>query len=188
MIAVTRVRSAVQTMLEAKLPAELEASAVRELPEEYRDYLMPPRLWKRLQTYRALKPDQSPAVAVSSPGLAEAPKRMGDGEWSAVWAVHVFCATRGPGFDLTADITGAYLAAIRTTLLKFTIELDGAQRAKWVAETYDLIDSDSQRTIGAGLVAVNLPVRGVTLEEADPEIPYGEQVTSTIVDVEPMED
>lgn len=163
------VRKALQESLELWLPSVLHTLAdergidISKAPT--------PKSWKRLPDFRALKPDQSPAVVVASPGLAGDAVRGSDGVYSAVWNAHVFVVVRAATFDEVSDLVGLYTAAIRVAAVQHRPDSPSLKRPIWRGEGYAEIDARDARTIGAGIVQFRIPATQVVDDAAGPVVP-----------------
>jgi hypothetical protein len=142
------IRSAAQDVLQARLPALLPPLADQEgLP------LPPVRTWRRLADFLLISELESPAMVVTTPGLSGAVERRGR-DTRAPWAVRVFTVVHGRTYEETAARVAAYVAAARTVLLDEQFLGGLAGQCEWVAENYSELDTDNDRSIGAGSVTV----------------------------------
>lgn len=144
-------RRAVEQLLQANLPAFLRDMAPVEgvqLPDVV--------TWSRLPDFALIAENQSPAVIVTSPGVASIER----GEFAqlrtdvAEWDVRVFVVVRGRTFEETADRVAAYTAAVRAVLRNARALPGLATGCRWTAERYTELSTDQGRTVGAGSVTV----------------------------------
>lgn len=115
---------------------------------------------------------QYPALAFTSPGLADTPVRMGGGRYTLAWTCLVTVVLRGSTgtYRDTARDTRLYVAAIRAVIARNrTLHVDGlpgfARDAEFVGEDYAAYDSPSSaRTLGAGFVEFTITVEDALVD------------------------
>jgi hypothetical protein len=158
------IRRAAQTVLKQQLPAVLDGLAEQE------GMGLPPIVtWRRLSDFLLITDLQSPAMVVTTPGVADTAERRGRDQ-RADWLVRVFTVVRGRTYEETADRVAAYVAAARTVLLS-DADLGGlAAGCQWVRESYSELDNDKERTVGAGSVTVRYAriLTGLVPDPSDP--------------------
>ncbi len=141
-------RRSAQQVLQEHLPVLLPLLAEQEGLE-----LPPIRTWRRLGDFLLISELESPAMVVTTPGLSGQVERRGR-DTRAPWAVRVFTVVHGRTYEETADRVAAYIAAARTVLLDEQFLGGLAARCEWLAETYSELDTNTDRSIGAGSVTV----------------------------------
>lgn len=123
------------------------------------DGLKPPAVWKHMPSPESMSTARYPAVAVSSPGLAEPPTRNRD-KYSATWRVVVTVWVRNDkpptrklgedAFSLVAKQTREYVKAVRSCLLAWG-------EGTWTDEGYAKVDDyAASGTLGAGFVELSV--------------------------------
>lgn len=149
-LSVDEICVAVQTTLEAELPAALVALE-REHLGEIKD-------WKQLPEIKALVTARVPAVAITSAGLVTAPVlRNSSGTYDTTWRIAIGIYERGRNHDETQKRVRDWCACIRLTLLSNPSLGGVSSNLIWSGEEFDLIpDRDSARTVAIGAVAVNV--------------------------------
>lgn len=155
---------ALEETLRTTLPQVLELPEVKAyLGTTAADY-RPITTWEQLPTLAAIATADYPAVAITSPGLVQPPayQRSKD-SWETWWRAEVGIFDRA-GFDddghrITQAMVRNWIAWLRTAALRQQT-LGGAARAVvWAGEEYDLLpDREQARTIGAGVLALNIKV------------------------------
>jgi hypothetical protein len=112
--------------------------------------------------------DQLPAVLVISVGTSEPPLREGGGSYRARFDVGAGCVCSSRTQAETRRAAMLYAAALRLLLIQRP-SLDGhASGTVWTSESYDELDFDDGRTLGAGVVAFTVEVHEVALANAGP--------------------
>lgn len=131
--------------------------------------LAPVEEWQQLPTAEALSTAQFPAIAVTTPGLADTPTRTGRGV-NAVWRIAVGVYDRGGSHAQTAGNVRKWAALIRTVLLQ-DLAGDIVWQVTWVGEEYALRpEVSSARTLGGAAVAVDVAVHTAT--PLPPQVPH----------------
>jgi hypothetical protein len=174
------IRRCAQATLELWMPSivvELARRADDRYPPgagepTFEQVVIPPRDYQRLpdEDVWDLAADQTPVVAVSSPGVPKV-TRDSDGLYSAEWMVHVAVIVRGDTFEQTTDILGIYLTAARMALCQHGLGLQGASKPRWVTETYKELDTDVSRSLQGGSTTVRVRVADVMDDTAGPAEP-----------------
>lgn len=112
----------------------------------------PPRSWGLMTDFAALPDKQSPAVAVTSPGLEDEPGSGGESRMSssvsAIWRVRAHAVVRAGTYEETARTVYRYAAALRVAVLRHRkLSGDIARTTRWLDEEYDALSVNTQRTI-----------------------------------------
>lgn len=148
-------------LLEAELGYEKES-----LPDP------PPSGWGRRTNVDidAHRPENStPAVIVTAGGTTGV-QRDGDGSYDAMWEIQVGVIVSSATEEDTRDMAGLYAVAIRTCLTQHTWE-QAAVSCRWAGERYDLIDTDSERTIAGAACVFDVYTDAVLTTDAGPTTP-----------------
>lgn len=112
----------------------------------------------------------TPSFVVSSPGLAGAPTRSGDGSYNATWRVIVTFFCRGEGYGDTATRARQYAKAGRAAVMRHQ-QLDGlASAVDWVGEEYDRINARDARTLAGAFVTFDIDIDGA-LDDTSADVP-----------------
>jgi hypothetical protein len=112
--------------------------------------------------------EQTPACTVVVPGLADEPRRAGDGKHSAKWAAAVLIIVSGRDEESTARGVRLYCAAVRAMFVQHP-DIDGfASSTDWVDEDYDALDFENSRTLQGGRVDLVIEVNAVVDSAAGP--------------------
>lgn len=115
--------------------------------------------------------DQLPGAVVVAPGLADQPRRSGDGRLEGTWVVGVAVVTSGQ--DRTGSITlcELYVAAVRAMLLQHPSLGGFAESTQWVDERYDDL-ADDARTMAAGTLQLLVTVPNILdLKKGPADVP-----------------
>lgn len=152
------------------------------------------RAWAPAPTFDKWPEDQLPAVLLVSTGIPSPPPKRGGGEawYRARWllGLGVVCSARTQA--QSHEQAMLYLAAHRMILVQRP-SLEGYARGTvWVGESYDELEYDDTRSLGAGLAAFEVEVDNVASANAgpltpdDPDWPYEPwaRVETVEVDVE----
>jgi hypothetical protein len=126
-----------------------------------RNFYAQPRSYERWSAWDATMPeDQTPAVVVVSPGLAEEPSRRGD-TWTAKWSVSVAAIVTARTKSEGRDLVEAYCAAVRASVMQHRSLGGFAAGCSWVDETYALDSPADERTWVPGMVSFTVEVNDV---------------------------
>lgn len=117
--------------------------------------------WHQLPTIEALTTANTPAGAITSPGLASDPTRHG-GRIDAVWRVVVGIYDRDADHTATAHRTRVWAGLVRACVLR-NPRLGGiASGVTWVGERYEVIPARAAaRTLGGCAVSFNVSAKDV---------------------------
>ena len=130
---------------------------------------------------------QLPAVVVSSPGLAGAPKMEGTGAYTAIWNVNIAVIVSAMDQASTNTLAKIYAAAVRGIMVQKPSIGGFAVHSVWTNESYDdLGSSDGERTFAVGVGEFAVMVEDVVnkmggprtyqfIEPPDPETQPGSQ-------------
>lgn len=160
----------VMLAVEAVLRERLPALAIRA-------GLEPVATWQQVPTIDALTSASVPALAITSPGITEAPKRRA-GVYEATWRVAIGIYDRGRDHEATAGRVRTWAAIVRAALTGS--RLGGiAAETTWVGEDYaSLPGRDHARTIAGAAVAFDVRVPAA-LGAPDPDL--GGETTTTVI-------
>jgi hypothetical protein len=153
-----------------------------------------PRGWTVAPDVNKWPEDQLPAIILASTGIPAPPRKSGDGRYRARWEMRITTVVSARSERDSRRIASRYTAALRA-LFAQRPSLDGkADGIDWIAERYDEIAFDEQRSLGHGTVALLVEVDDVTTtgagpmtpdEPLDPDIePWPEWPTVQTVDVD----
>jgi hypothetical protein len=156
---------ALEGTLRQALPQVLDLPEVKAYLGEAAVNYRPITTWQQLPTIQAIATADYPAVAITSPGLVQAPtySRSSD-SWETWWRAAVGIYDRAgvddDGHRETQALVRNWIAFLRTAALR-NQTLGGAARAVvWSGEDYDLLpDRNNARTIGAGALALDIKVQ-----------------------------
>lgn len=127
------------------------------------------RTWEQLPTLEALTTANLPAVAVTSPGLADRPTRRSSG-YNAPWRIVVGAFVRGTSFTETAGRVRDWAAVIRQVMVQHPTLGGVATGLEWVGEEYvERPERSSARTLGGCAVAFDVTARNVI--DSEPYVP-----------------
>lgn len=154
-----QVEQAVIETLQLWLPTYLrQMEVVGERPDQS---LRPPRHYKTANRFENWPDDQLPVAVVVSPGLREAPRRLGSGEFNAKWTVGIGIVCSADNAQNTNSLAKAYAAAVRAVLTQKP-DLGGfAAGVEWLDETYDDAPVEAGRTLASGQVVFAIQVNSV---------------------------
>lgn len=113
-----------------------------------------PRSWGLMTDFAALPDKQSPAIAVTSPGLEDEPGSGGESRMSssvsAIWRVRAHAVVRASTYEETARTVYRYAAALRVAVLRNRkLHQNVARTTRWLDEEYDALSVSTARTIAA---------------------------------------
>lgn len=149
---VTRIQiaDAVKTVLQDWLPAYI---AEIERQNDLTPQSLPmPRSYSTRTEVTKWGEEQTPAVVIVSPGLSGPPRRDGDGDWQAPWAIAVGVITSGSSQESVIENSSFYGAAVRACLLQRT-PLPGVDgRLLWLDESYTDIPENDSRSLAAARI------------------------------------
>lgn len=130
-----------------------------------------PRSYSQRNKFDIWPEDQLPAIVVISPGLAEKPRRLGDGSHTAKWAVAIACIVGAKDEEETRNLAGLYTAAIRALFLQRASLNQFAAGVEWLDERYDDMPDDARRSVQSGTVILAVEVDDVVTANAGPVTP-----------------
>lgn len=171
------IEQATEQVLATWLPSYL-AEAVRQAGHTEPDpWPPPPRAIETFAAFTTWDELALPAVIVVSPGTDGEPRRDGRGEWSAWWRLGVWVVVGASTQDHTRRLAHLYGAATRVCLINHHTLGGVASRTDWVGETYDTLNTDTARTVGAVGVDFRVEMRdvaghGPTVMPPDPPDPH----------------
>lgn len=129
------------------------------------------RAWVTAPSFDKWPEDQVPAVLLISVGLAEAPRKGGDGRYRARWQMGLGCICSARTQAQAHAQAMLYVAAHRTLLIQRP-SLDGwADGVVWQDEDYAQISYDDLRTLAAGQATFTVEVADVVTANAGPLTP-----------------
>lgn len=176
-----QVAQAAEATLKAWLPA-----TVAEVADAHALELFVPRDpedYRLVATADAVRAVDRVAVAVTSPGLTERPRRSGRGTYDARYALVVSTFVRAADYDVTLRTASAYAVAVRTALLQHPSLGGFASGVEWTGEDVVPVggDASTTRTLALAVVELDVLVANVADETG---APLG-VVTSTDVPLTP---
>lgn len=118
-----------------------------------------------------LREDQLPALAIMSAGLTEPPQaHNSDGSYTAKWRVDCISSCVARGNRQARRLAQWYTAAVRAILLQW--DFSGTDlsliRIDWVSERYSTRSPTEERTMGEGVVSVDVHATDVMYRSAGP--------------------
>lgn len=141
-----------------------------------------PSSFDLVPTREAIRRVQGAACAVSVPGLAQDPRRHGDGSHDATFILSVAVFHENTPAMPLVTAAGDYIAAIRDCLIQRPSLGGFAKQTTWTTESVDLVsDALTPLTLGLGIVEFEVLVADV-LNLTPPSGP-GPSVVSTTVTV-----
>lgn len=141
---------AAETTLRDHLPALAAARGLDPVVE-----------WKQVPTPDALSTANTPAMAITSPGLTEPPARR-SGTVDATWRIVIGVYDRGDDYGDTAARTRKWAAVVRQVILQHPTLGGVANGVAWVGEEYaERPERSSARTLGGCAVAFDVSARDV---------------------------
>lgn len=117
--------------------------------------------------------EQLPMVIAIAPGLADPPSKNGSKRHRATWqvAVVVLVSVRRTADNNPRKVAGYYGAAVRGLLVQRP-GLEGfAEGTTWVDESYQDVNTEDSRSLGAVRVVFDVEVDGVVTGDAGPVAP-----------------
>jgi hypothetical protein len=130
-----------------------------------------PRGWTVAPDVNKWPEDQLPAIVFESTGIPELPRKDGGGRYRARWALRITTVVSARDERSSRRLASRYTAALRA-LFTQRPSLDGnANGVDWVAEAYNELSFDDQRSLGHGTVALLVEVDDVTTAGAGPATP-----------------
>jgi hypothetical protein len=130
-----------------------------------------PRGWTVAPSVDKWPEDQLPAIIFESTGIPGLPRKGGDGRYRARWELRVTTVVSARSERDSRRLASRYTAALRT-LFAQRPSLDGnANGIDWLAERYDELAFDEQRSLGHGTVALLVEVDDVATAGAGPQTP-----------------
>jgi len=133
--------------------------------------LQRPRRFLVGQTLDKWPEDQVPAVVLVSAGLAEPPKRRGDGTYDARWLMGLGCVCSARTEEKTHALAQIQLAAHRQILLQRPSLEGRAAGMTWLDDDYAQLPYDDNRSLGAAMAFFTVQVNGVGQTGAGPVTP-----------------
>jgi hypothetical protein len=115
--------------------------------------------------------EQLPALIVVVPGLADAPRKDGDGVINAPWRVHPVVFSLGPDKATTDTNSKLYAAAVRAILLQHASLGGFSDGLVWEGEDYDIGPPQGGRTIGSAVLNFVVHVPEATVKGVGPHAP-----------------
>lgn len=91
--------------------------------------------------------DHLPAIYVVATGIVERPVKDGEGTYRAAWAVGVAAVVEANTAANTDALAKLYAAAIRGSLLQHPSLGGVARGTEWLAESYDTVPAEKQRSL-----------------------------------------
>lgn len=129
------------------------------------------RSWATAADFETWPEDQVPRVLLVSPGLLEAPKASGHGEYRVKWSLGLGVVVSAATMAETMVLAKLYTAALRVCLLQHQ-SLEGfAAGVEWLDENYDDLPSIDTRSLGAGQAIFAVEVDDVSRRWGGPATP-----------------
>jgi hypothetical protein len=162
--------------------------------------LVPFNSWTASNDLATFKEDHLPALIIISPGLVEAPTRDG-ASYMASWDIRIAVVLSSRDRESTKQFVELYVAAIRALVLQHQslpyldtalgkVVTGIADGIDWLDESYDEVDEQDSRTLGAGQISLAVQVSdvlnvhlGITEPSTDPTDLEPVQVTSADVEI-----
>jgi hypothetical protein len=130
-----------------------------------------PRGWTVAPSVDKWPEDQLPAIIFEATGIPAPPRKGGDGRYRARWEMRITTIVSAKTERDSRRVASLYTAALRA-LFAQRPSLDGhADGIDWLAERYDELAFDEQRSLGHGTVALLVEVDDVTTAGAGPVTP-----------------
>ena len=130
-----------------------------------------PRGWVIAPSFDKWPEDQLPAVVVISIGLADVPRKGGDGKYRARW--DIVCGSAFSARTQAESRLGSmfYVSALGTLLgQKPALEV-GALAVDWLDEDYTILEFSDERTLSAGAARFQVEFDDVRTTKAGPANP-----------------
>lgn len=147
---------ALETTLRDHLPATVAALVAQHgwVADDFPTILE----WQQLPTLEALSTADTPAMAVTSPGLVGEPAySRADGGYRATWALSAGIYDRGEDHAHVQAKIRRWCAAVRLTVRAHRTLGGVATGSTWIGDRYGLKPNrDQARTLGMGAVAFNV--------------------------------
>lgn len=166
------VREAVVTHLQTWMPAY-----IAEIARQRGRTTPPPiRSWAARVDFTQLAGETTPMLVVVAPGLANKPRRMGDGNYEVDWAVGIGVVTMADTEEHTMELAELYTAAARAAMLQHGSVSGLAVGVSWEDERYDdrtalNMRPDDIRTVAAGQSLFIVAISDVTDAYGGPVAP-----------------
>lgn len=131
-----------------------------------------PRTWTTLNRFDNWPELGPPMVLIMSPGLAEVPKKKGDGSYWAKWIVGVALVVSARDQESTNQLSKIYAAAARSSLLQHPSLQGECQGLDWTDEKYtDLPPNEQDRTLAAATLMFHAEYKDVVDDSYGPSTP-----------------
>lgn len=143
-----------------------------------------PRTYTTKNEFSFWPADQYPVCVVVSPGLAEAPRREGNGNYTAWWSLGVGVIASANTEEATNNLSKIYAAAVRAIMLQQqTMSPAGSPPVtagiEWLDESYDdLPDENQERTLRASMWVGMALIDSVVTSQTGPLEPDPDQAGS----------
>lgn len=153
-----QVCSAVEGSLRAGYKVTLDLPPVLALLGDVRGRYRDITEWQQLPTIEALSTAKTPAVAITSPGLASAPTyQRSRNSWEVTWRVAIGVYERGADHQETQAKVRNWIAVLRITLQRDPTLGGVAKTLTWTGEEYNLLPArQAARSLALGALAVDV--------------------------------
>lgn len=131
-----------------------------------------PASWITKQTFTALPGEENtPAIIVIAPGLADPPKHRGDGYWDVMMRLGVVALCHGPEANFARELAGHYQAALLALCQQQRKVANNIRLEEWEDLAIDDVDDDQARTLCAARLEFVYFVQGFSFELDGPVTP-----------------
>ena len=146
-------------------------SEVERQHERPAGYWQRPRSYTRTMSFDKFPEDQLPAIILISSGLAEQPRRGGDGSYNARWLMLFGCLCSARTQQDAHDMAHDYAAAVHTLMVQKP-SLDGhADGLTWLYDRTDDLAHSDIRSLASCTAGFSVQVNGVASAYGGPVTP-----------------
>lgn len=170
-LSVDELCKAAETTLKAALPAYLALPDVQAWLGDSASRYGEIKTWQQLPTIEALSAATFPAIAITSPGLTEPPRRVRSRNvYECTWRIGIGIYDRGRDHEDTQAKARKWAAIVRSVMLRNQTLGGVAERIDWAGEEYRPLRGRNEgrgqaRTIGGSAVALDVqadvPIHGI---------------------------
>lgn len=149
-------------------------SEVAEQNGRPRDSIKTPQLWLRTPALTTVTIEQLryPAMLIVSSGLAERPKRRGDGSYDVRYTLGITSLTHASTEDAATDLSRRYARAVQGAMLqkpgRIGPFIDGMD---WIDERFTDYLNSEQESVSSATSIFNAGMKGVLTAKAGPDVP-----------------
>lgn len=160
-----QVEQVILDMLQLRYGTYLDEVAQQRGHQKGRAAYQSPRSWIVVKDFDKWPENKLPCVIVVSPGMAEPPRKRGDGSYDATWEVIVAVIVEARTKKASHTLGMRYGAAMAKCMLSNNADLGGALEGtsvtEWLGEDYADLPMDEERNLHATRNVFNVEVKNV---------------------------